>query len=266
VVVDPESGKVVATLEGFKKVHGVAVVGQRAFVTDGTGNLVRGFDLKTWKPVGEVAAGNNPDAISYDPASRRLFAFNHSGGSATVIDPATVKSAGTIEVGGKVEEGQADGKGTVWVNVEDRNEIVRLDSRKQVVTARWAIGPCETPTGLGFDGANRRLFAGCEGNKMMVVVDADSGKVVTSVPIGDGVDGTDYDPGTGDVFSSCRDGTLTVVHQDGADKYHVAQTVQTLRTAKTLTLDRKKHRVFLSARAPQQAGAPASLVVLVVER
>jgi DNA-binding beta-propeller fold protein YncE len=160
-------------------------------------------------------------------------------------------------------------EGTVWVNVEDKDEIVRIDSRKRAITARWSIAPCKTPTGLGFDAKNRRLFAACEENKMMVVVDADTGKVITHVPIGERVDGTEYDPGTGYVYSSCGDGTLTVIRQEAPDKYSVAQTVETMKGGRTLALDRRKHRVFVSAKvpagAPGGAGPPGSLVVLVVE-
>ena len=292
VVVDPDAGTTVTTLPGFKKVHGIAFAAGRAFVTDGTANLVRAFDAKTGKSVGEAETGKNPDPILYDPASRKIFAFNHSGGggcSATVIEPATVKVVTTIAFGnkdereGKAEVGRADGKGTVWVNVEDKNEIVRIDSRKMAVTAHWSIAPCQTPTGLGFDAKHRRLFAGCEENKMMVVVDADTGKVITNVPIGELVDGTEYDPKTGNVYASCSDGTLTIVHQDSADKYSVVQTVATMKSAKTLALDLRKGRVYLSAKvpgpvvpavpaahaapdaAPPAANAPATLEVIVVE-
>ena len=148
---------------------------------------------------------------------------------------------------------------------------MKIDSRKQAVTARWSIAPCKTPTGLAFDARNRRLFAGCEGNKMMVVVDADSGKVITHLPIGARVDSTQYDPQTGNVFNSCGDGTLAIIHQDGPDRYSVLQTVETMKGAKTLGLDHLKHRVFLSAKVPaggtgSPPGAPpGSLVVLVVE-
>jgi hypothetical protein len=271
IVVDPDSGAVVARLPGFKKVHGIAVAGGRAFVTDGGADLVRAFDLRTWKLAGEVPTGKSPDAITYDPASKQILAINHTGGSVTAIDPAAAKATATIEFGGKGEVAQADGKGTVWVNVEDKNEIVRIDTHKKAVTARWSIAPCKTPTGLGFDAKNRRLFAGCEENKMMVVVDADTGKVITNLPIGERVDGTEYDPGTRNVYSSCADGTLTVIHQDSPDKYSVAQTVETMKGGKTLALDRRKHRVFVPAKIP--AGAPAapgapppgSLVVLVVQ-
>jgi DNA-binding beta-propeller fold protein YncE len=272
VVVDPESGQVTTRLTGFKKVHGIAVTANRAFVTDGGTNLVRAFDLKSWKLVGEAESGKNPDAITYDPASRLIVAVNHSGSSVTAIDPATVKVSATVDVGGKAESAQADGKGLVWVNVEDKNEIVQIDSRKKAVTARWSIAPCKTPTGLGFDPKNRRLFAGCEENKMMVVVDADNGKVITHLPIGDRVDGTHYDAKTGNIFNACGDGTLTVIHQDGPDQYSVLQNVETMKGAKTLSMDRLKNRVFLSAKAPAAAGGgsgaapPGSLVVLVVEQ
>ena len=261
VVLDPDSGKVVTTLTGFKKVHGIALAGGRAFVTDGATNLVRAFDTGNWTVMGEAQAGENPDAILYDPASRQIFAFNHTGGSATVIDPRTIHVRKTISIPGKVEIGQADGKGTVWVNVEDKNEIVRIDSRKNEVTAHWPITPCQTPTGLGFDAKNRRLFAGCEENNMMVVVDADSGKVIADLPIGGRVDGTEYDAKTGLIFNSCADGTLTIIQQEGPDKYSVLQTVETMKGGKTLAYDRARSRVFVPAKVPESGG----LVVLVIE-
>jgi DNA-binding beta-propeller fold protein YncE len=260
VVVDPEAGAVVAKLPGFKKVHGIAVAGGRAFVTDGGADKVRAFDVKTWQPAGEVATGKNPDPIMYDPASKQIISFNHSGGSVTFIDPATVKATGTIEFGGKVEVGRGDGKGTVFANIEDKNEIVRIDTRKKAVTAHWSIAPCQTPTGLAFDSKNRRLFAGCEDNKLLVVVDADSGKVLTSAPIGERVDGVEYDPQAGLVFASCAGGTLTVIRQESPDKYSVLQNVETAKGAKTLAYDASKRRVFVPAKAPS-----GSLEVLVVE-
>jgi DNA-binding beta-propeller fold protein YncE len=268
VVVDPEAGKVVATLDGFKKVHGIVVNGRRAFVTDGGADLVKAFELASWKEVGQAPAGKSPDAITFDPASRQVLAVNHTGGSLTMIDPATLKVSATVDFGGKGETAQADGKGTVWLNVEDRDQIARIDSRQKAVTARWPIAPCKTPTGLAFDAKNRRLFAGCEDNQMMVVVDADSGKVITNLPIGARVDATQYDPGTRRIFNSCGDGTLTVIQQESADKYTVLENVPTMKGAKTVALDRRKHRVFVSAKVPAQ-GAPAgltpgTLVVLVV--
>jgi DNA-binding beta-propeller fold protein YncE len=280
VVFDADTGALVTRLGGHKKVHGVAVAEGRAFVTDGETNLVSAHDATTGKPLGEVKAGANPDAVIYDPASKQLFAFNHTGGTVTIIDPRKLEVGATIDTGGKLEFAQADGKGTVWVNAEDKSEIIRLDSRKRAVTARWKLAPCEAPTGLAFDPKHRRLFAGCD-NEKMAVVDADSGKVVTTVPIGPGVDATAFDAKTGDIFNSCGggDGSLVVVHQDSADKYSVAQTIPTQKRAKTLALDPRTHRVFVTAGTfgpppaataenpkPRGAMVPGSFTVMVFER
>jgi DNA-binding beta-propeller fold protein YncE len=229
-------------------VHGMAVAGGRLFVTDGQLNVVRAFDTKTLAAVGDVKAGNNPDAILFDPSSQQIFAFNHTGQSATVFDPATLKVTATIPLGGAVEFGRADGQGTVWVNLEDTSEIVRIDAKKRTVTARWPLGPCAEPTGLAFDGKHRRLFAGCNSG-VMAVVDADAGKVITTLPIGPDVDATAFDATTGDIFNACGggDGSLVVIHQDSADKYHVTETHTTQKRARTLVLDPRRHRVFLTA-------------------
>jgi YVTN family beta-propeller protein len=280
VVFDADSGALLAKLAGHKKVHGVALAAGRLFVTDGEQNVVGAYDAKTGKPLGDVKAGENPDAIIFDPASKQIYAFNNHGGTATVIDPQTLKVAATIEIGGKLEFGRADGKGAIWVNAEDKSELIRLDSRKRTVTARWKLAPCEEPSGLAFDEKHRRLFVGCN-NSLMAVVDADSGKVVTTVPIGPGVDATAFDPTTGDVFNSCGggDGSLVVIHQDGADKYAVAQTIATTKRAKTLAVDPKTHRVFVTAGTfgsppaataenpkPRAAMVPGSFGVMVFER
>jgi YVTN family beta-propeller protein len=279
VVFDADKGTVLTRLSGHKKVHGVAVAEGRAFVTDGETNMVSAHDAATGKLLGEVKAGANPDAVIYDPASKQIFAFNHTGGTVTVIDPKKLEVAATIDTGGKLEFAQADGKGTIWVNAEDRSEVIRLDSRKRAVTARWKLAPCEAPTGLAFDAQHRRLFAGCD-NETMAVIDADSGKVVTTVPIGPGVDATAFDAKTGDIFNSCGggDGSLVVVHQEAADKYTVAQTIATAKRAKTLALDPRTHRVFVTAGTfapppaataenpkPRGAMVPGSFSVLVFE-
>jgi YVTN family beta-propeller protein len=277
-VLDGDKDTVIGALPGAKKVHGMAVANDRVFVSDGASDSVRVYDGKTRKPLGEVKAGKNPDAIIYDPGSKQIYAFNHSGGSVTAIDPATLAVKATIEVPGALEMGRADGQGTVWVNVEDKNELVRIDSRKNAVTAHWPVKPCEEPSGLGFDPKTRRLFVGC-GNKLLTVVNADTGAVVTSLPIGPGVDGTDFDPGTKTVFASCGGdgGTLAVIKQESADKYSVAANVPTQTRAKTLTVDPKTHRVFLSAASftappaatpstpkPRGAMVPGSFSVLIV--
>jgi YVTN family beta-propeller protein len=264
VVLDANQHTVAATLGGAKKVHGIVVQGERVFVTDGGSDLVRVYDARTSKPLGEVATGKNPDAITFDPASQHVLAINHSGGSVTAIDPSALKAVATIAAPGILEEGRADGKGTVWVNAEDRSEIIRIDSKKNVVTARWSLAPCTAPTGLAFDEKTRRLFAGCE-NERLAVVDADSGKVVATVPIGPGVDGVELDPGARRVFASSGGGTgsLTVID---ADRHEVLATVPTQPRARTLALDPIKHRVFLSAaRYEKGALVPGSFSVLIVE-
>lgn len=277
-ILDADKDAVDGTLGGFKKVHGIAVGAGRIFVTDGGSDEVRIFDQKTRKAAGRVPAGKNPDAVLFDPVTAQVFAFNHTGGTATVIDAATSKVAGTIAIGGALEFGRADGKGTVWVNVEDKSELVRIDARTRAVTAHWPLAPCEEPTGLAFDDKNRRLFVGC-GNSKMAVVDADSGKVLTTLPIGPGVDATDFDPATRNIFNSCGgDGTLSVIHQESANGYKPVATVPTQKRAKTLALDPRTHRVFLSAAAfgaPPDAAAdqkpgrppmvPGTFTVLVVE-
>jgi YVTN family beta-propeller protein len=276
-VLDGDKDAVIGSLPGAKKVHGMVAAGGRVFVTDGGSDSVRVYDAASLKPAGEVKAGKNPDAILHDPGSKQVFAFNHSAGTITVIDPASLAVKATIDVSGALEVGRADGKGTVWVNVEDKNEIVRIDARKNTVTAHWPLAPCETPTGLAFDPRTRRLFAGCE-SKLLAVVDADSGKVITTLPIGPGVDGVEFDPETKTIFASCGgDGTLAVIKQDSADKYTPLASVPTQARAKTLALDPKRHRVFLSAATfntpaatpanpkPRGSIVPGTFQVLIVE-
>jgi YVTN family beta-propeller protein len=277
-ILDGDKDTVVGALGGAKKVHGMVAAGGRIFVSDGGSDSVRVYDAKTSKSAGEVKTGKNPDAIIYDPGSKQVYAFNHSAGTVTAIDPASLAVKATISVPGALEMGRADGKGTVWVNVEDKHELVRIDSMKNTVTAHWPLKPCEEPSGLAFDVKNRRLFVGC-GNELLAVVNADTGAVITTLPIGPGVDGTEYDPGTKTVFASCggAGGTLAVIKQESADKYSVAANVPTQPRAKTLTLDPKTHRVFLtaatfttpspSATTPKPRGAvvPGSFQVLIVE-
>ncbi len=279
-VLDAASGAIVGVIAGLAGVHGISVVPEmgKGFVTNGKSGMVTVFDPKTLKSTAEIkSTGNNPDAIIYDPASRRLFVFNHSSGQVTVIDPTTNVVTATLDVGGALEFGRADGQGSVWVNVEDRNEVVRIDSRKMAISGRFPLAPCQAPTGLALDARHGRLFVGC-GNSMMAVVNASSGKVVTTLAIGSGVDGTDFDATTGDVFNACgKDGTLSVIHQDAADKYHVVQNLSTQLRARTLAVDTTSHRVFLSAAQfgdkpapstadpkPRAPTLPGTFVVLIV--
>ena len=248
-VVNLDSEKPVGQISGMQHVHGIAVAHSlnRGFISDGGSGEVVIFNLKTHAVEQKVKAGKNPDGILYDPASQRVFAFNGGSHDATAIDAATGKVAGTIALDGKPEFPVTDGKGDVYANIEDKSEIVHLDPHTLKIKATWSIAPCEEPSGLAIDVRNRRLFSVCD-NKLMAVVNAENGKVVTTVPIGQGPDAARYDAGRGLAFSSNgHDGTLTVVKQEGPDKYVVAATVSTERSARTMALDAKTHKIYLAA-------------------
>jgi DNA-binding beta-propeller fold protein YncE len=247
-VVDSQKGEVTGKIAGLKLVHGIALAPEfnRGFISDGAANQVVVFDLTTLAKVGEVPAGMNPDGIIYDPGSKRVFAFNGRGASATAVDAATGKLAGTVTLEGKPEFPAPDGKGHVYVNIEDKSEVMDIDAKGLTVVHKWPLAPCEEPSGMAMDTKTRRLFSGCD-NKMMAVMDADTGKVVATVPIGDGVDATWFDPGTKYVLNSCgQDGVLTVIHEDSPDKYTVVENVPTAKGARTMALDTKTHKVYLA--------------------
>ncbi len=246
MVLDVDSGKVVGEIPDTPGVHGIALAPEfgRGFISNGRGNNVTIFDLKTLATLGHAEAGQNPDAIIYDPATKRVFAMNGRSGDITAIDAATGNVAGTVPVGGKLEFAAADGTGRIYVNVEDKSEIAAIDSEKLSLIARWPLAPCENPSGLAMDTAARRLFAGCH-NKMMAVVDANTGKVIATPAIGEGVDANAFDPVTKFAFASCGEGVLTVVHEDSPDKFTVVENVPTQRGARTMALDRKTHEIYL---------------------
>ncbi len=246
MVVDTDSGAVVGDIPNTPRVHGIAVAPEfgKGFITNGGNATVTIFDLKSLKTLGQVKVGQNPDAIVYDPASKRVFAFNANSKDATAIDAKSGTVAGTVALGGKPELGVADERGRVYVNLEDKSAVVAIDSRKLVVEATWPLAPCEEPTGIAMDRKHRRLFSNCS-NKLMTVLNADTGKLVTTLPIGSGVDGAAFDSERQLAFSSNGDGTLTVVHEDSPDKFSVLESVATQRGARTLDLDQKTHRVFL---------------------
>lgn len=275
VVLDADSFATVGDIPGLQGVHGIAIADDlgRGFISDGRANNIVVFDLKTLKATGTVNAGTNPDAIIYDPVTKRVFALNGRSKDATVMSASDHSVAGTIALGGKPEFGVADGRGNVYVNIEDTSEILHVDAKGLAVVHRYSIKPCEEPSGLAMDLKSRRLFAGC-GNKMLAVVDADSGKLIAHPAIGDGVDANAFDPGTNYVFSSNGDGTLTVIHEDSPDKYSVVENVPTKRSARTMALDTKTHNVFLAAAdfeapaAGERRGKmkPGSFVVLVLTK
>ena len=247
MVIDANSGKLVGDIPDTPGVHGIALAPDlgRGFTSNGREGTVSIFDLKTLKPISKVkAVGENPDAILFDPASKRVFTFNGRSGDSTAIDASSGDLAGKIVLDGKPEFAVTTGAGEIFVNLEDKSELLQLDPKELKVKSRWPLAPCEEPSGLAMDVKNRRLFVGCD-NKMMAVVNADSGKVITTLPIGQGVDANGFDPETGFAFASCGEGVLTVVEEESPDKFSVAQNVSTERGARTMALDPKTHQVFL---------------------
>ena len=246
-VIDIDALTVVGNVPKTPGVHGVAIAPEfgRGFVSDGQANAVTIFDLKTLKPIADVPTGQKPDAIIYDPATSRVFAFNGESKSATAIDAASGKVAGTVDLQGGPEYAAADGKGFVYNNLEDESLVLKINSRELKVEQRWPTAPCSSPSSMAMDRANRRLFVGCR-SKVMAVLDADTGKVITTLPIGDHVDATAFDAATKLIFNSNGEGTVTVIHEDSPDKYSLVETVKTAPRAKTMALDPKTHRLFLS--------------------
>jgi DNA-binding beta-propeller fold protein YncE len=248
VVVDLDSEKITGRVTGMAGIHGIAIADDlnRGFISDGRNNEVVVFDLNDLSVKGKIKAGTNPDGIVFDTPSKRVFAFNGRSHDATVIDATPATAAGTIKLDGKPEFPVSDGKGSVYVNIEDKSEIQKIDSSSLKVMATWSVSPCESPSGQAIDVASRRLFSVCD-NKMMVVVDADSGKVVATPAIGEGPDAAGFDPATKLAFSSNgEDGTLTVIQEKRKDVFSVAQTVTTAKGARTMTLDEKTNKIYLS--------------------
>ena len=259
MVLDAATGKQLGDIPDTQGVHGIALVPGLGLglTSNGRAGTATIFDLKSLKKSGEVKVGTGPDAIMYDPSSQRVFTFNGRSNDASVIDPAKAAVVATIPLGGKPEFGVSDGHGHVFVNIEDKSEIVEIDANKMTVLARWPLAPCEEPSGLAIDSKNGRLFSVCS-NKTMAVVDTSTGKVVATPPIGDRPDAAAFDPEAKLAFSSNGEGTLTVVRQDSADKYAVAQTVTTARGARTMTLDPKSHKIYLVTAQFGPAPAPTA--------
>jgi DNA-binding beta-propeller fold protein YncE len=251
IVIDTAAEKVVGEVADTPGVHGIAVVPElnRGFTSNGRDNSVTVFDLKTLKPIGErIKVGTNPDAILYDPASKRVYTFNHGPDrNATAIDPSAMAVAGSVPLDGTPEAGIGDGKGHVFVNIQDKGEVVEFDGKTLKILNRYSLAPGQRPSGIGYDPETKRIFSICSNQKMMIL-NAEDGKVVAEVPIGRGTDGGGYDPGNGNAYSSNgQDGTLSVVRQTSPGKYAVVATVPTQASARTMTLDPKTHRVYLSA-------------------
>jgi DNA-binding beta-propeller fold protein YncE len=272
MVIDTTSGKQVGEIADTPGVHGVALDAEigRGFTSNGREDTVSIFDLKSLAVEKKIKVGSGPDAILYDPFSKRVFTFNGKGHDTTAVDASKGEVVGKLDLGGKPEFAASDDKGTVFVNIEDTSEIVAFDPQKLAVKSRWKLANCEEPTGLAIDRKNRRLFAGCGGNKKMAIVNADTGKIVATLAIGEGCDATSFDADWGLAFASAGDGTITVIKEDGADRFSVAQTVTTQKAARTMALDGKTHQLFtvtanVSGTRENRKIEPDSFVVLVAE-
>ncbi len=248
-VVDLATEQQVGTIEGMKGAHGIAIANKwnRGFISDGRANAVVAFDLKTLKIIATIPVdAKGPDAIMYDPYSDKVFSFNGDSNNASVVDPRTLKQVGTVALGGAPEFAVSDGKGKIYNNLEDKNSLNVIDSKTLKVIHNYSLAPCGGPTGIALDEKNQRAFSVCRENKGMSVIDINTGKVIATLPIGAGVDAVAYDPETKLIFCSNGDATTTIIKQESADKYSVIQTLQTQTRAKTLALDTKTHKIYLS--------------------
>jgi YVTN family beta-propeller protein len=278
-VLDTGSGKVVGSITGVKGLHGIALdtTGKYGYLSDGAANAVIVFDRSTLQTLASIPAGTNPDGIAFEPVTKTVWAFNGRSHDVSVIDTAQRKVIATIILPGKPEFPAADGKGTVFVNIEDKNEIVRLDAPGKKITATWPLSDCDSPSGLALDTAGRRLFSVCDGKKM-AVTDANTGKTLANPAIGDSPDAAGYDAKHKLAFSSNGDGTLTIIDASGTG-YPILQNLITQRGARTMAFDSATDRVYLvtaelgprpAATAqtphPRPAAIPGSFTVMVVGR
>lgn len=247
-VLDMDTLKVVGTIEGTQRAHGVAWADEleRGFVSSGSTNSILVFDLKTFKKTGEIKAGQNPDAIIYDRTSDRVFAFNGEDGTATVADAATGVVMATVNLGGKPEFAVTDGMGHVYDNLVDKNEVIEIDAKTSKILNRWPVAPGNSPSGLAMDKKNGRLFIGCH-NEKMIVMDAKTGKVIQTVSIGKGIDATIFNAESQTIYDSCGDGTMTVIHEDSPNQYSVVDNATTQPGSRTMAVDSQTGHVFLPA-------------------
>jgi len=281
MVVDMNNGRLIAEVTGIKGAHGTALAPGtgHGFATSGNDSSIVMFDLKSYQTLARIPAAEDADAIIYDPASRRVYSFNGDANSATVVDPRKGTVVANIPLRGKPEYGQSSRDGMIYVNLVDSSRIVEIDAKTLTLTKKsWSTDPCKNPVSMAIDIAHHRLFSGCRSG-VMAISDYRNGKVVATVPIGRGVDGAGYDPVLRDAYASNADGTLTVIHQESPDKYHVVENVQTAQGGRNMGLDPASHRIYVvSAKfgpAPAESTAtnprrrppvlPGSFMVIVVE-
>jgi YVTN family beta-propeller protein len=276
-VVDTTDGKVIGAIEGLTRCHGIIIApdGKTGFVSDGGANDVVVFDTSNFATLTKIQAGTNPDGMAYEGSTNSVWAFNGASKNVTVIDAASRKVVGTVALPGKPEFPQSDGQGTVFVNIEDKNSIVRLDAKTEKITATWPLAGCDSPSGLAFDKQGGRLFSVCDGKKM-VVTDSRTGKSLATPTIGDGPDAAGYDAGKKLAFSSNGDGTLSVVDASKAT-YPAVQTLPTMKGARTMALDPSSGTIYTvsakfgatpvataAAPHPRPAALPDTFTVLVI--
>jgi hypothetical protein len=281
MVVDMNDGHLIGEVTGINGAHGTALVTDigRGFATSGNDSSILMFDLKTYKGLLKIPAAEDADAIIYDPASKKVFSFNGDANSSTVVEPRRGTRVGTVPLGGKPEYGQSAGNGKVYVNIVDSSQVAEIDTKTLTVTRRWSTAPCKSPVSMAIDTQHQRLFSGCRSG-VMAISNYATGTVVATVPIGQGVDGAGYDPKFRDAYASSADGTLTVIHQDSPDKYHVVETVPTAERGRNMGLDQASHRIYIASAkfgpVPADSTAanprrrppmiPGSFTVIVVER
>ena len=244
-ILNKNTGDSAGVIENTTGVHGITfdVAGKKGYISNGRLNSVTVFDMQTNAVLSQIPAGQNPDAINYEPFSKKIITCNGRGKNLSIIDPAKNTVTDSVDVGGKPEAAVSDGAGKFFVNIEDKNEIVVVDTKTWKVLNHWSIAPGESPTGLAYDSKTRRLFAGCE--KLLMVIDAGNGKVVDKITIGDGCDGVAFDPSTGYIFTSNGEGTLTIIHEENANKFTVLENIPTKRGARTIALDKQTHLIYL---------------------
>jgi DNA-binding beta-propeller fold protein YncE len=245
-ILDKTSGDSIGVIENTAGVHGIAFdkSQNKGFTSNGRLNNVTVFDLKTNKIITQIPAGQNPDAIMYEPFTKKIITCNGRSKNLSIIDPVSEKLIDSVDVGGKPETAVSNGSGKLYINIEDKNEIVVVDLKTFKVEAHWSLAPAEEPTGLAFDKTTNRLFAGC-GNKLLAIIDAKNGKIIETLPIGDGCDGASFDPATKNIFTSNGEGTISVYHEKSADKFEAVATVATKRGARTIAIDEQTHLLFL---------------------
>jgi len=279
-VIDMNTGRLIAEIPGINGAHGTALVSDigRGFATSGNDSSIMMFDAKSYKTLLKIRAGEDADAIIYDPASKHVFSFNGDANTSTVVDPRRGTVVANVALGGKPEYGQSSRDGKVYVNLVDSSQIVEIDTRTNSVSRRWSTAPCKNPVSMAIDIAHQRLFSGCRSG-VMAISDYAKGVVVATVPIGQGVDGAGWDASRRDAYASNGDGTLTVIHQDSPNKYHVVENVQTGERARNMGIDPKTHRIYLATakfgELPAESTAtnprrrppmvPGSFTIIVVE-